>query len=41
MTYLYVAYSATWSIHIIYLMTVVRRYSRLQQEVEELNTKKS
>jgi hypothetical protein len=42
MTYLYVAYGATWSIHIIYLVTVVQRYSRLKQEVEALtNNKKS
>ncbi|MGC2196718.1 MAG: CcmD family protein [Terriglobales bacterium] len=41
MTYLYVAYAATWAIHIAYLITVVRRYSRLKQEVEELNKKKS
>lgn len=41
MTYLYVAYAATWAIHIAYLATVVRRYSRLKQEVDELNKKKS
>jgi CcmD family protein len=40
MTYLYVAYAATWAIHIAYLITVVRRYSRLKQEVEEMNKKK-
>jgi hypothetical protein len=40
MTYLYVAYGATWSIHIIYLVNVVQRYSRLKQEVEALNNKK-
>ena len=41
MSYLYVAYAATWAIHIAYLITVVRRYSRLKQEVEEMLKKKS
>jgi CcmD family protein len=36
MNFLYVAYGATWAIHIVYLVTLVRRYSRLKQEVEEL-----
>jgi CcmD family protein len=40
-TYLYVAYAATWVIHIAYLITVLRRYSRLKQEVEEMHQKKS
>jgi CcmD family protein len=40
MNYLYVAYGATWTIHVIYLITVMRRYSRLKKEVDEL-TKKS
>ncbi len=39
MTYLYIAYAATWAIHIAYLITVVRRYSRLKREVEEMNKK--
>ena len=39
MTYLYLAYAATWAIHIAYLITVVRRYSRLKREVEEMNKK--
>ena len=41
MTYLYIAYGATWAIHVIYLFSVVRRYSRLKQEVDELKNKKS
>jgi CcmD family protein len=41
MTFLYAAYAATWAIHIAYLITLVRRYSRLKQEVDELNKKKS
>ncbi len=36
MNFLYAAYGATWAIHILYLITVVRRYSRLKQEVDEL-----
>jgi CcmD family protein len=39
MNFLYAAYGATWAIHIVYLITVVRRYSRLKQEVDELNKK--
>ncbi len=41
MTYLYTAYAATWAIHVVYLVTVVRRYSQLKKEVDELNRKKS
>jgi CcmD family protein len=40
MTFLYAAYAATWAIHIIYLIAIVRRYSRLKREVEELSHKK-
>ncbi len=36
MNYLYAAYAATWIIHIVYLASVVRRYTRLQREIEEL-----
>ncbi len=36
MNYLYAAYTLTWAIHIAYLITVVRRYSRLRKEVDEL-----
>jgi CcmD family protein len=39
MTYLYVAYAATWLIHVAYLSTVVRRYSRLKKEMEQLGKK--
>jgi CcmD family protein len=39
MNFLYAAYAATWTIHIVYLITVVRRYSRLKKEVNELNKK--
>jgi CcmD family protein len=39
MTYLYAAYAATWIIHIGYLATLLRRYSRLKSEIEELKKK--
>jgi len=34
--YLFAAYAATWVIHIVYLTTIVRRYSRVKREIEEL-----
>jgi CcmD family protein len=40
MNFLDAAYGATWAIHIVYLITVARRYARLKQEVDELNRKK-
>lgn len=36
MNYLYAAYAVTWIIHITYLVTVSRRYSRLKREIEDL-----
>jgi CcmD family protein len=36
MTYLYAAYAATWIIHIAYLGSLARRYSRLRKEIQEL-----
>jgi CcmD family protein len=36
MNFLYAAYAATWIIHITYLTTLVRRYSRLRKEIDEL-----
>jgi hypothetical protein len=36
MIYFYAAYAATWIIHITYLSIVLRRYSRLRKELEEL-----
>jgi hypothetical protein len=39
MNYLYAAYAATWIIHITYLGILVRRYSRLRGEIEELKKK--
>jgi CcmD family protein len=35
MTYLYAAYIATWAIHVAYLGTLLRRYSRLKKEIQE------
>jgi CcmD family protein len=37
--YLYAAYAATWIIHVFYLTTLVRRYSRLRQQLKELAKK--
>jgi len=34
--FLYAAYAATWIIHILYLGSLVRRYSRLRRELDEL-----
>jgi len=38
-SYLYAAYAATWVIHIAYLGSLVRRYTRLRKEIEELAKK--
>ncbi len=39
MNFLHTAYAATWIIHITYLTILVRRYSRLRKEIEELRKK--
>jgi CcmD family protein len=39
MTFLYAAYGATWAIHVFYLWTLVRRYHRLRNEIEDLKKK--
>ena len=36
MTYLYAAYIATWVIHAVYLGSLVRRSSRLRQQLKDL-----
>ena len=36
MSFLYVAYAATWIIHIAYLTLLVRRYRRLRDEIQEM-----
>jgi CcmD family protein len=37
MNFLYAAYAATWIVHIAYLITLVRRYRRLQKDIEAVN----
>ena len=39
MKFLYAAYTATWIIHISYLATLLRRYTRLRNQIQELNQK--
>ncbi len=39
MNFLYAAYAATWIIHILYLATLVQRYKRLRNEIDELRKK--
>jgi CcmD family protein len=34
--FLYAAYTITWVIHALYLGSLVRRYSRLRQQMKEL-----
>ena len=34
--YLFAAYAITWIIHVVYLGTIVSRYSRLKGEIENL-----
>jgi CcmD family protein len=36
MNFLFAALTATWVIHVGYLVTLVRRYSRLKDEIQEL-----
>jgi hypothetical protein len=36
MHYLYAAYIATWAIHATYLTILVRMYSRIRREMEQL-----
>jgi CcmD family protein len=40
MNFLYAAYGATWTIHVVYLGILVRRYIRLQKDIEELKKSK-
>ena len=39
--FLFAAYIATWLIHSLYLGTLVRRFSRLRQQLRELGRGKS
>ncbi len=34
--FMYAAYIATWTIHVFYLGTLVRRFSKLRREMKEL-----
>jgi CcmD family protein len=36
MHYLYAAYIATWAIHGTYLWILVRKYSKIREEMEKL-----
>ena len=36
MNFLYLAYGATWAIHIVYLVVLTSRASRLKKEAEDL-----
>ncbi len=36
MNYLYAAFAATWTIHIVYLISLSRGYARAAQEIWEL-----
>ncbi len=40
MNYLYAALIATWTIHVLYLISLSRGYARVQQETKELNNPK-
>jgi hypothetical protein len=39
--FLYAAYIATWTIHVLYIGSLVRRYSRLRQQKKELDRPQS
>ena len=38
--FLFAAYVATWVIHVFYLGTLVRRFSRLRQQLSDLGKRK-
>lgn len=39
--FLFAAYIATWVIHTVYLGTIVRRFSKLRQELKDLASRRS
>ena len=39
MNYLFAAYVATWGIHIGYLVHLLRGYTRLKKEIEQLKSR--
>jgi len=34
--FLYAAYIATWTIHVLYLASLVRRYGKLRRQMKDL-----
>lgn len=38
--FLFAAYIATWVIHLFYIGTIVRRFSKLRQQLRELGKEK-
>jgi CcmD family protein len=41
MNFLYAAYTATWVIHIGYVVTLVLRYTQLKREIDDMSSKGS
>jgi len=39
--FLYAAYTATWTIHLLYIWSLLRRYRHLRQQKSELNRPQS
>lgn len=39
MHYLYAAFTATWIIHVLYLLSLARGFRRVQEEMKELERK--
>jgi CcmD family protein len=39
MNFLYAAYTATWVIHVGYLVTLGLRYARLKREIDDMSRK--
>ena len=39
MKFLYAAYAATWTIHLLYIGSLVRRHRRLKQDLRDLKKK--
>jgi hypothetical protein len=37
MKWVYAAYTATWIVHIAYIVILTRGYQRAKQDIEELN----
>ncbi len=40
MNYLYAAFTATWVIHILYLVSLTRGYARVKDEIKELQQRR-